>query len=326
MRAIDVLHQGRGEGDLLLGGRRGADRPRARQSPRRRCSRRWTASEPRALLLTHIHFDHAGATGALVRRWPDLPVYVHERGAPHMVDPSRLVASAGRLYGGEEGLRALWGEMVPVPEANLRVLTRRRARRRGRVPGRVHARPRLPPRLLPPRAVRLGVRGRHRAARASRRTTFTVAPTPPPDIDVAAWERSIALDARRGSPPALGLTHFGPVEDADAQLDRCLRGAARAGRARGRARRGGLRRRDGGARQRGAGRRRGRDDPGHAAGPAPHGAGPLAEEVRRAMSPLGRRRPSRPASRVEAALDDQVVPGVEDRHLVPARVDRPPAG
>ena len=58
-----------------------------------------------------------------MRRWPDLPVYVHERGAPHMVDPAKLVASAGRLYGGEDGLRALWGEMVPVPEANLRVLT-----------------------------------------------------------------------------------------------------------------------------------------------------------------------------------------------------------
>ena len=85
--------------------------------PRTRCSRRSTASTPRALLLTHIHFDHAGATGALVRRWPDLPVYVHERGAPHMVDPSRLIASAGRLYGGEEGLKALWGEIVPVPEA-----------------------------------------------------------------------------------------------------------------------------------------------------------------------------------------------------------------
>src|SRR4051812_7897757 len=58
---------------------------------------------PRALLLTHIHFDHAGATGSLLRRWPDLPVYVHERGAPHIVDPARLVASAGRLYGGEAG-------------------------------------------------------------------------------------------------------------------------------------------------------------------------------------------------------------------------------
>src|SRR5215213_9772765 len=77
---------------------------------------------PRVLLLTHIHFDHAGAAGALVRRWPDLPVYVHERGAPHLADPERLVKSAARLYGGIEGLNQLWGEVVPVPEGNLRVL------------------------------------------------------------------------------------------------------------------------------------------------------------------------------------------------------------
>ncbi|MGH2887994.1 MAG: MBL fold metallo-hydrolase, partial [Solirubrobacteraceae bacterium] len=76
---------------------------------------------PRALLLTHIHFDHAGATGALVQRWPDLPVYVHERGAPHMADPSRLYESARRLYGDE--MERLWGEMVPVPERNLRALS-----------------------------------------------------------------------------------------------------------------------------------------------------------------------------------------------------------
>src|SRR4051795_3672631 len=76
---------------------------------------------PRALLLTHIHFDHAGVAGALVRRWPDLPVYVHERGAPHIADPGRLVRSATRLYG-EADMARLWGEVVPVPEANLRVL------------------------------------------------------------------------------------------------------------------------------------------------------------------------------------------------------------
>src|SRR5687767_4293842 len=75
---------------------------------------------PSAILLTHIHFDHAGATGALVRRWPDLPVYVHERGAPHMVSPERLVSSAARLWGGEEGLARQYGEMVPVPERNVR--------------------------------------------------------------------------------------------------------------------------------------------------------------------------------------------------------------
>ena len=75
---------------------------------------------PAALLLTHIHLDHAGATGSLVERWPDLEVYVHERGARHMVDPARLIESATRLYG--EDMDRLWGEMRPVPEANLRVL------------------------------------------------------------------------------------------------------------------------------------------------------------------------------------------------------------
>jgi len=76
---------------------------------------------PRALLLTHIHLDHAGASGSLVERWPDVEVFVHERGAPHLVDPSRLLASARRLYG--EDMDRLWGEMLPVPEGNLRVLT-----------------------------------------------------------------------------------------------------------------------------------------------------------------------------------------------------------
>src|ERR1700729_2790989 len=68
---------------------------------------------PRALLLTHIHLDHAGASGSLVERWPDLQVYVHERGVAHMIDPSRLIESATRLYG--DDMDRLWGEMKPVP-------------------------------------------------------------------------------------------------------------------------------------------------------------------------------------------------------------------
>src|SRR5436305_7290967 len=76
--------------------------------------------QPRALLLTHIHLDHAGASGALVERWPQLEVYVHERGALHLADPARLLESARRLYG--EEMDQLWGEMLPVPEGNLRVL------------------------------------------------------------------------------------------------------------------------------------------------------------------------------------------------------------
>src|SRR5580704_5974642 len=76
---------------------------------------------PAALLLTHIHLDHAGASGSLVGLWPELEVYVHERGAPHLVDPSRLLQSAQRLYG--DDMDRLWGEVVPVPEQNVRVLT-----------------------------------------------------------------------------------------------------------------------------------------------------------------------------------------------------------
>src|SRR3954452_22988450 len=77
--------------------------------------------EPRALLLTHIHLDHSGATGVLVRRFPDLKVYVHERGAPHLVDPAKLVKSAAQLYG--DDMERLWGEVAPVPERNITTLS-----------------------------------------------------------------------------------------------------------------------------------------------------------------------------------------------------------
>ena len=75
---------------------------------------------PRALALTHIHLDHGGAAGTLVRRWPDLEVWVHERGAPHLADPSRLLRSAARLYG--DDMDRLWGETLPVPRERIRVL------------------------------------------------------------------------------------------------------------------------------------------------------------------------------------------------------------
>jgi len=77
--------------------------------------------EPRALMLTHIHLDHAGASGALVRRFPNLKVYVHERGAPHLIDPSKLLKSATQLYG--DDMDRLWGEVVPVPEQNVKALS-----------------------------------------------------------------------------------------------------------------------------------------------------------------------------------------------------------
>jgi glyoxylase-like metal-dependent hydrolase (beta-lactamase superfamily II) len=76
--------------------------------------------EPRILLLTHIHLDHAGASGTLARRFPGLEVYVHERGARHMVSPERLIQSASRLYG--DDMERLWGAFEPVPQERLHVL------------------------------------------------------------------------------------------------------------------------------------------------------------------------------------------------------------
>jgi glyoxylase-like metal-dependent hydrolase (beta-lactamase superfamily II) len=175
--------------------------------------------EPKALLLTHIHFDHAGATGALLRRWPDLPVYVHERGAPHLVNPEKLVASAGRLYGGDEGLKRLWGEVIPVPEENLRIL---RGGERGvegafRVeytPG--HASHHVSYLHEPSGWAFVGDMGGVRMPPSD----FTLAPTPPPDIDVELWERSLDTIAA-WSPQGLALTHFGAVDEPLAQLERC---------------------------------------------------------------------------------------------------------
>jgi glyoxylase-like metal-dependent hydrolase (beta-lactamase superfamily II) len=73
------------------------------------------------ILLTHIHLDHAGVTGTLVRENPSIEVFVHERGAPHMIEPSKLIASATRLYGAD--MDRLWGDFLPVPADRVRVLT-----------------------------------------------------------------------------------------------------------------------------------------------------------------------------------------------------------
>ncbi|MFL5893587.1 MAG: MBL fold metallo-hydrolase [Thermoleophilaceae bacterium] len=167
---------------------------------------------PRALLLTHIHFDHAGASGRLVERWPELEVYVHERGAPHMADPSKLVASARQIWG--EDFERLWGEVVPVPERNLRVL--RGGESVGEfdveyVPG--HAKHHVAYLHRPTGHAYVGDVAGVRIPPSS----VTRAPTPPPDIDVDAWLESLdRIEARR--PSAVVLTHFGRVEEVDEQL------------------------------------------------------------------------------------------------------------
>ena len=165
----------------------------------------------RHLLLTHIHLDHAGAAGALVRRNPGLRVHVSEIGAPHLVDPSRLEASARRLYA--DDFDRLWGELVPVPEENVQV-----------VGGEV-----------------LGLEAWPTPGHASHHVSYlledgtcysgdvtgvVIAPSaliapvcPPPDVDLEAWDRSLDSIAERKS-ERLCLPHFGVVEGPAGHIER----------------------------------------------------------------------------------------------------------
>jgi glyoxylase-like metal-dependent hydrolase (beta-lactamase superfamily II) len=171
--------------------------------------------EPRALLLTHIHLDHAGAAGVLCRRFPQLKVYVHERGAPHLADPSRLLASATRLYG--DRMDHLWGEFAPVPQERIVALSGGE-----RIEG--------------------GIDVEYTPGHASHHVSYfeeatgdafvgdvcgvrlppheyVIPPTPPPDIDVELWLRSLDIVAAR-RPRAVCLTHFGRFEDVGEHIDR----------------------------------------------------------------------------------------------------------
>lgn len=161
---------------------------------------------PRALLLTHIHLDHAGASGSLVERFPELTVYVHERGARHMVDPSRLLKSAGMLYGDE--MQKLWGEVVPVPEERIVSLSGEEEIEGLRVSkARGHANHHVV--YFDPES-RECFPGDTAGVRVPP-LEQVFAPTPPPDIDVEAWLESVSMIESMG-PMRLCLTHFGAVE------------------------------------------------------------------------------------------------------------------
>jgi len=168
------------------------------------------------LLLTHIHLDHAGATGTLVRENPRLRVSVHERGAPHMIDPAKLLASAARLYG--DAMDRLWGEFRPVPPDAITVLTgHERISAAGRdleiayTPG--HASHHV---SYFDRAAGVAFVGDTAGIRVHS-GGFVLAPTPPPDIDLDAWRDSLRRIDQWG-PDTLFLTHFGPSAPVAAHL------------------------------------------------------------------------------------------------------------
>lgn len=165
-------------------------------------------ADVRHLLLSHIHLDHAGAAGALVRRQPALQVHVSDVGAPHLVDPSRLERSARRLYG--DTFDSLWGELAPVPEENVHVAG---------------------PRVLGLECFPAPGHASHHVCYFDGTTLYAgdaagvriqpaetvLPPTPPPDVDLEAWERTLQEIERR-RPERLALIHFGVAEDVERHL------------------------------------------------------------------------------------------------------------
>ena len=163
----------------------------------------------RHLLLSHIHLDHAGAAGVLVRQNPWLQVHVSEIGAPHLADTTKLEASARRLYG--TAFDSLFGELAPIPEANIhavgdRILGLECFPTPGHawhhvsyldVDGTLYAGDAAGVRIAPGR--------------------FVLPPCPPPELDLQAWERSLEEIELR-APGRLALVHFGTFDDVTEHL------------------------------------------------------------------------------------------------------------
>ena len=170
----------------------------------------------RAILLTHIHLDHAGATGTLVRENPKLRVYVHEKGAPHLVAPEKLIASATRLWG--DDMDRLWGEFRPVPAEALIVLRgEERLRAGGRdldvayTPG--HASHHVSYFSADSGIAFVGDTAGIRRGDAG----FVLPPAPPPDIELELWRESLARIADWGA-GTIFVTHFGAYSPVAAHL------------------------------------------------------------------------------------------------------------
>jgi glyoxylase-like metal-dependent hydrolase (beta-lactamase superfamily II) len=166
-------------------------------------------SDIRHLLLSHIHLDHAGAAGVLVREHPALQVHVSGIGAPHLVDPTKLEASARRLYG--DAFDALWGELAPVPEENVHVVGDKAAGLACfRTPG--HASHHVSY-LADDGTLYAGDAAGVRIGPGR----FVAPPCPPPEFDLEAWERTL-VEIESRAPGRLALIHFGVFDDVESHL------------------------------------------------------------------------------------------------------------
>ncbi|WP_419935867.1 MBL fold metallo-hydrolase [Candidatus Palauibacter sp.] len=174
-------------------------------------------SDVRAILLSHIHLDHATASGTIVREVPEARVYVHPIGAIHMIRPERLLASAGRIYGDQ--METLWGEFLPVPADSVTAVDEGDAVRLGDRTLRVAYTP---------------GHAKHHVAYFEEDTGTAwvgddagirippggvIPVTPPPDVDVEAWNGTMDR-VMEWSPDLVIPTHFGPVDDPAAHFAR----------------------------------------------------------------------------------------------------------
>lgn len=176
-----------------------------------------TLRDVRSLLLTHIHLDHAGAAGTIVERVPAIRVYVHERGAPHMIDPARLLASAARVWG--EDMEKLWGAFLPVPASQMTVLKGGERLQLGSRALRVAYTPGHAKHHVSFFDEHDGMAYVGDTAGVCVGGDYLIAPTPPPDIDIEAWQHSLnAIESWQ--PVSLFLMHFGPITPARAHLAR----------------------------------------------------------------------------------------------------------
>ena len=170
-----------------------------------------------AILLTHIHLDHAGATGSLVRENPKLKVYVHLKGVPHLLDPTKLLQSATRLWG--DDLFRRFGEFLPVPQANLEILEGGEAIALGSrtlqvlyTPG--HAVHHVTYFDLAAGTAFVG----DNAGICVNGDPFVLPATPPPDLSIELWDRSLDVIAAL-HPKKLFLTHFSYSENPLAHIE-----------------------------------------------------------------------------------------------------------
>jgi glyoxylase-like metal-dependent hydrolase (beta-lactamase superfamily II) len=179
-------------------------------------SRGLSVSDLEAILLTHIHLDHAGASGTLLCENPKLRVFVHSKGAAHLADPSRLLASAGRLWG--DDLPRLFGDTLPVPEQTIQILEGSETITLGTRKINVIYTPGHASHHVTYFDEREGVAfaGDTAGIRIAN-GPYIMPATPPPDIDLVVWEQSFAAILER-QPSRLFVTHFGYAENPEKHI------------------------------------------------------------------------------------------------------------